>query len=90
MRPYAKNLLSMMANIAVTHRVVHPLLTSVDHPQRVLLVVINSDRGLCGGFNANVSRFAEEYYREHESQLKQLDIMVIGRESSGLFGAKKH
>ncbi len=81
MRPYAKNLLSMMANIAVTHRVIHPLLTSVDHPQRVLLVVINSDRGLCGGFNANVSRFAEEYYREHESQLKQLDIMVIGRKA---------
>ena len=81
LRPYAKSLLSVMADIAITHRVPHPLLSEVSDPQKVLLVVINSDRGLCGGFNANVSRFAEEYYREHVSQLEQLDVMVVGRKA---------
>lgn len=82
LRPYAQSLLSVIADIAITHRVSHPLLrTAKKEPQRVLLIVINSDRGLCGGFNANVSRFAEEYYREHCHRLEQLDLMVIGRKA---------
>ena len=81
LRPYAQSLLSVIADIAMTQRVSHPLLSAVATPQRVLLVVINSDRGLCGGFNANVSRFAEEYYREHSHHLEQLDLMVIGRKA---------
>ena len=81
LRPYAKSLLSVIADIALTQRVSHPLLNTVEKPQKVLLVVINSDRGLCGGFNANVSRFAEEYYRKHNHHLEQLDIMVVGRKA---------
>ena len=81
MRPYAKSLLSVIADIAITHRVSHPLLNTVEKSQKVLLVVINSDRGLCGGFNANVSRFAEEYYRKHSHHLEQLDMMVVGRKA---------
>ena len=81
MRPYAKTLLSVMADIAITHRVSHRLLRRVENPKKVLLVVINSDRGLCGGFNANVSRFTEEYYKEHHKELDVLDIVVIGRKA---------
>lgn len=81
LRPYAKTLLSVMADIAMTHRVSHKLLRRVENPQKVLLVVINSDRGLCGGFNANVSRFTEDYYKEHKKDLEVLDITVIGRKA---------
>src|SRR6201995_3641094 len=63
LRPYAKQLLSVIADIAVTHRAHHPLLSSNIEPSKVLMVVLTSDRGLCGGFNANINRFALKYYQ---------------------------
>src|SRR3978361_2104214 len=62
LRPYAKELLSVIADIAVTHRVHHPLLSDSPDPQKVLVIILTSDRGLAGGFNANINRFALKYY----------------------------
>ena len=89
LRPYAKSLISVIADIAITHRVSHSLLSQVREPKKVLLVVINSDRGLCGGFNTNVSRFAEDYYRQHQLHLELLDIMVIGRKALDYLNRRK-
>src|SRR6201986_1683234 len=58
LRPYAKQLLAMIADIAATHRVHHPLLSDSPEPQKVLMVVLTSDRGLCGGFNSTINRAA--------------------------------
>ena len=48
LRPYARAMLSVIADIAVTHRVDHPLLAKSFEPKKVLVVAITSDRGLCG------------------------------------------
>lgn len=85
MRPYAKNLLKVIADIAHSQRVVHPLLTARGEPKKVLLVVLTSDRGLCGGFNSNINRFAEKYYNEKRSSLEVMDFIFIGRKAVDYF-----
>ena len=49
LRPYAENILSVMADVALSCKVHHPLLKKKDSLKKVLLVVLTSDRGLCGG-----------------------------------------
>lgn len=89
MRPYAHKILSVIADIATTHRVSHPLLSPSPHPKKVLLVVVTSDRGLCGGFNGTVSKFAEKFYRENLDQYETLDFLFIGRRGSEYFRRRK-
>jgi len=85
MRPYSKKVLSVIADIASTHRVTHPLLNPSPHPRKILLVVITSDRGLCGGFNANVNKFAEQFYKENKSTYEVLDLLFVGSKASDYF-----
>ncbi|MCB0385638.1 MAG: ATP synthase F1 subunit gamma [Bdellovibrionales bacterium] len=85
LRPYANKVLSVIADIAATHRVSHPLLSPSPHPKKILLVVVTSDRGLCGGFNANVNKFAERFYQENKGQYEVLDFLFVGRKAGDYF-----
>lgn len=82
MRPYAKALRGLIGDIARTGKVSHPLLQRPLSPRRVLLVVVTSDRGLCGAFNTNVNKFAERYLKENRSSLDVVDVIAIGRKGS--------
>ncbi|MFO0760912.1 MAG: ATP synthase F1 subunit gamma [Byssovorax sp.] len=56
----------------------HPLL--VQRPEkRVLLVVVTSDRGLCGAFNTNINKRAEREWKERTAAGQEVQIAVIGR-----------
>ena len=79
LRPYAHTILSVIADIAATHRVTHPLLESHGEHKRILVVVLTSDRGLCGAFNTNINRFAERWYRDNKSKYEKVDFIFIGR-----------
>lgn len=59
----------------------HPLLVSRPE-KRVLLLVLTSDRGLCGAFNANINKRAEAEWRERTAQGQEVQIMVIGRKGN--------
>lgn len=86
MRPYARNILQVIADLAVSQRITHPLLD--DHggaPKKVLMVVITSDRGLAGGFNNNLNRFAMKFYQENKASYEQMDFLFIGRRGSDYF-----
>jgi F-type H+-transporting ATPase subunit gamma len=78
-------LLKLIADIAVTQRVSHPLMEAPVETKKVLLVVLTSDRGLCGAFNSNINKFAENYYREHSGKLEKLDFLFIGRRGNDYF-----
>lgn len=88
MRTYAQKLLSVIADIAITHRVEHPLLSISAEPKKTLLIVLTSDRGLCGGFNANINRFAYDYYENHKDKYHVLDIIFIGKKAADFFKAR--
>jgi len=63
---------------------VHPLL-AVRSEKRVLLVVLTSDRGLCGSFNTNINKIAEREWRSREARDQQPELMVIGRKGRDYF-----
>jgi F-type H+-transporting ATPase subunit gamma len=56
----------------------HPLLARREE-KRVLLVVLTSDRGLCGAFNANINKMAEREYRARTERGQDVKVLVIGR-----------
>jgi F-type H+-transporting ATPase subunit gamma len=90
MRPYVGTLLKVIADIAATNRVTHPLMTaSPDGAHKVLLVVLTSDRGLAGAFNSNITKFAEAYHTEHKGSLETLDFFFIGRRGIDYFSRRK-
>lgn len=88
MRPYALSLRQVIADIVATQKVSHPLMETRQQVKSVLLVVLTSDRGLCGGFNSNISRFAETYIRENKNKYEKLDVFFIGRKGHDFFAKK--
>lgn len=88
MRPYATTLLKVVADVAATERVTHPLMEKHPEVKRVLLVVITSDRGLCGGFNGNINKFAENYYKTNVSKYEAIDFMFIGKRGADYFARR--
>jgi F-type H+-transporting ATPase subunit gamma len=56
----------------------HPLLVERAE-KRVLLVVLTSDRGLCGAFNTNINKRAEREWKSRVEQGQEVRIVVIGR-----------
>src|SRR5918996_4174633 len=82
-RPYAEKLEAVLQNLAAQRETfAHPLLVAREE-QHVDLLLITSDRGLCGSFNANMIRTAETFIREHPAQ--QVTISVIGRRGYDYF-----
>lgn len=77
-RPYSERLQQLITyldqRVAPT---AHPLLTPREDG-KTLLVVLTSDRGLCGGFNANVQRAAAEFVRQHGGDA-EVDVIAIGK-----------
>src|SRR5215813_10394973 len=67
-RPYADQLRNVLSNMAGgIENITHPLL-EVRPEERILLVMVTADRGLCGAFNANLIRTAQNFLREHASK----------------------
>lgn len=88
MRPYALTLRKVIADIAVTNKVSHPLMEQKEQVKKVLLVVISSDRGLCGAFNTNINKFTEAYYKENASKVEKIDFLFVGRKAHDFFAKK--
>jgi F-type H+-transporting ATPase subunit gamma len=82
-RPYSAKLSEMFgAVVADLEEAAHPLLARRDE-NRIELVVVTSDRGLCGGYNANLLRKAEAFIRERPG--KQVVLTAVGRKSVEFF-----
>ncbi len=86
-RPYGTMLRQMLANVAEAasqspDAAEHPLL-AVRPEQRILLVVITADRGLAGGFNANLIKLAQRFVDDHRSN--ELSFELIGKKGRDYF-----
>jgi F-type H+-transporting ATPase subunit gamma len=83
-QPYAKAMAAMMARVAggVTISPASPkLLIGSGADKKHLLIVMSSDRGLCGGFNANIIRFARNEILKLQRAGKDVQIMTVGRKA---------
>jgi F-type H+-transporting ATPase subunit gamma len=88
MRPYAVTLKKVIANITATQKVSNPLMNKKDSVKNVLLVVLTSDRGLCGGFNSGINKFTEKYYADNKPKLAKLDFIFIGKRGLDYFARR--
>ncbi len=84
-RPYAYKLRSVISKIALGKGVSHPLLEGKEQPKSLLLVVLTSDRGLCGSFNSSVQRAAGKYFREAQSKYEKVSVFCLGRRAGEYF-----
>lgn len=84
-RPYAHKLRDVVGNLSErVNRAAHPLLQRRES-KRVELLVVTSDRGLCGAFNANILRRAIEFLIQQEKAGKQVSVSLAGRKSIDFF-----
>ncbi|MBL8239366.1 MAG: ATP synthase F1 subunit gamma [Bryobacterales bacterium] len=87
-RPFANSLRQMLANVAGATRgsetaSQHPLL--VERPEeRVLVIVINADRGLAGAFSTNINRGAQKFLVEDKAG-KTVEVEAIGKKARDYF-----
>ncbi|MBS7668487.1 F0F1 ATP synthase subunit gamma [Croceicoccus gelatinilyticus] len=80
-RPYAERLTSVMASLAskVGGDNAPKLLAGTGSDQRHMLVVVNTDKGLCGGLNANIVRAASQKARQLIADGKDVELYLVGR-----------
>jgi F-type H+-transporting ATPase subunit gamma len=84
-RPYADEITNMLTNLAGASALDHPLLVERDNPKRAAVLVVSSDRGLCGAYNANVLRRAEELFSLLRDEGKQPVLYAVGRKALGYY-----
>ncbi len=85
-QPYASAMAKMLARVAegVTEGTGPKLLTGTGADQKHLLVVVTSDRGLAGGFNANLIRRARQEITKLKAEGKDVKIICAGRKARDL------
>ena len=85
-RPYAAKMSDMLGNLveAVSEEYAHPLIRIPKTVENIALIIIASDRGLCGGFNNSLFRFAQKYITETlivEAPNANFHIVPVGKRS---------
>ena len=78
-RPYANKMSDVLASLALrTEAGKHPLLQRREE-KNVELIVITSDRGLCGGYNHNVIKASEQFIKEKQGEYENILLSVVGK-----------
>jgi F-type H+-transporting ATPase subunit gamma len=80
-KPYSEAITNVISAASSESAVDHPLLTERENPDRVAVLVVSSDRGLAGAYNANVLRTAEELGSLLREEGKTPVPYVIGRKA---------
>ena len=84
-RPYAHKMRGVLRNLSQrANRSSHPLLQKREG-KKVEILVVTSDRGLCGGFNGNIVRKSAEFARQCEAQGLTVTFSNIGRKGRDYF-----
>ena len=81
-RPYADNMENLMDSISrgyIQTDISRNLLTGNDEDKTILLVLFTSERGLCGGFNSQVSKALREKIIELQNQNKTVKVLCVGK-----------
>ena len=86
-RPYAEKMTELLKNVSArVSSTAHPLLTAREE-KKILLVLFTSDRGLCGGYNANLVRAAEAFIRQHAEN--EIELALVGRKGADYFRRRR-
>jgi F-type H+-transporting ATPase subunit gamma len=84
-RPYAVELTRVLTTLAQEAALDHPLLVERPEPKRAGVLVVSSDRGLCGAYNSSAFRRAEELFSLLRESGKTPVLYTVGRKASGYY-----
>jgi F-type H+-transporting ATPase subunit gamma len=89
-RPYARKMMEVLNSLASrANPASHPLLAEQGQ-KRVLLVVITADKGLCGGFNANIIRAAARLLEARTAEGCEPELGLLGRKGRDFFRRRQY
>src|ERR1041385_5739001 len=86
--PYAQAITNVLTALASNANIDHPLLVPRTRVRRAGVLLVTSDRGLCGGYNANAIRTAEQLIARLREEGKDVKLYVIGRK--GVTRSEEH
>ncbi|MBU1249163.1 MAG: F0F1 ATP synthase subunit gamma [Proteobacteria bacterium] len=90
-RPYADKFYEMLGDLAAgADESVHPLLEVREETKSTGIVVVTSDRGLCGAFNANILSMANKLANSKVAEGKTVKMYCIGKKSRDYFRKTEH
>ena len=85
-RPYSVEITAVLSALAsAASSLDHPLLNERPNPTRAAVLIVTSDRGMCGGYNANVLRAAEELQQLLRSEGKKPVLYVLGQKGVSFY-----
>jgi F-type H+-transporting ATPase subunit gamma len=84
-RPYTDEITRVLTTLASEAALDHPLLVEKSSPNRVGVLVVSSDRGLCGAYNSSAFRRAEELFSRLREDGKTPVLYTVGRKAQGYF-----
>jgi F-type H+-transporting ATPase subunit gamma len=83
-RPYGEKIRNVAAHISHANpEYRHPFLVTRDTVKKIGVIIITTDKGLCGGLNTNVQRLALNKMKEWEAQGESFDVCCIGNKGLG-------
>lgn len=84
-RPYAFQITSMLLTLSAEAALDHPLLVEREEPKRAGVLVVSSDRGLCGAYNSSIFRRSEELFSLLREEGKTPILYTVGRKALNYF-----
>lgn len=88
-KPYAEQMTAVLTELANNSALDHPLLVERENAKRAAVLVVTSDRGQAGGYNANVLKEAEQLQSLLREQGKEPVLYVIGRKGVNYYRFRK-
>lgn len=84
-RPYAAKFMDVLGSLAPrVDASSHPLL-AVREPNKIRLICMTSDRGLCGGFNNNLIKAAEKFIQGRQREGQEVELLPLGKKGRDYF-----
>lgn len=84
-RPYSDQITAILQDLASASSLDHRMLNEHPDPKRAAVLVVSSDRGMCGGYNYNVFKETAELRALLESEGKEVDLYVMGGKGVGYY-----
>ncbi|MBV9592813.1 MAG: F0F1 ATP synthase subunit gamma [Actinobacteria bacterium] len=88
-RPYAEEITRALAALSSDTSLKHPMLTGVESPRRAGILLITSDRGLAGGYNANAIKRANELADRLRGEGREVVRFVVGRKGAAYYNFRR-
>ena len=81
-RPYADKMADVLSSLALREDADSHELLAERGKGKALVVLITGDRGLCGGFNTNISKVAERFIRKKTEDFESYELFIVGRKGN--------